>query len=48
MAIAPPAAERLGSPGVVQAFDAHPEELMKIGRAPALNLMLDQVRPLAC
>lgn len=29
-------------PEFVAAFDAHPEELMRIGRAPALRLMLDK------
>jgi len=33
-------------PDFVAAFDAHPEELMKIGRAPALRLMLNQHKDL--
>ena len=33
-------------PDFVRAFDKHPEELMKVGRAPALHLMLNQHREL--
>jgi len=33
-------------PDFVKAFDTHPEELMKIGRLPALRLMLDQTKDL--
>ena len=33
-------------PDFVNAFDKHPEELMKVGRAPALSLMLNQYKEL--
>merc|ERR1719181_62686 len=33
-------------PDFVHAFDSHPEELMKIGRAPDLRLMLNQHKEL--
>jgi hypothetical protein len=33
-------------PDFVRAFDKHPEELMKVGRAPALHLMLNQHKEL--
>jgi len=33
-------------PDFVKSFDKHPEELMKIGRAPALHLMLNQHKEL--
>ena len=33
-------------PEFVAAFDKHPEELMKVGRAPALHLMLNQHKEL--